>query len=81
MQKSTAAKRPTLFLTFTATYNLHTPKHINTNKMASKPTEMCVIETTGAHEYKVRMNSSLLMTIMTSVSLSLDLFLTQTRDG
>merc|ERR1711966_152430 len=28
--------------------------HINTNKMASKPTEMCVIETTGAREYKVR---------------------------
>ena len=48
--------------------------------MASKPTEMCVIETTGAREYKVRMNSSLFVTIMTSVSLSLDLFLTQKRE-
>merc|ERR1711966_358130 len=28
--------------------------HLNTHKMASKPTEMCVIETTGAREYKVR---------------------------
>ena len=41
---------------------------------------MCVIETTGAREYKVRMNSSLFVTIMTSVSLSLDLFLTQKRE-
>ena len=40
--------------------------------MASKPTEMCVIETTGAREYKVRMNSSLSMTIIT-ISLSVSI--------
>ena len=73
MQKSTAAKRPTLFLTFTATYTLHTHKHINTNKMASKPTEMCVIETTGAREYKVRMKSSLFVTSTTLPSLCLSI--------
>ena len=38
---------------------------------------MCVIETTGAREYKVRMNSSLLMTI---IMISLSLCQSQTRD-
>ena len=55
--------------------------HINTNKMASKPTEMCVIETTGAREYKVRMKSSLFVTRVRlfCLSVSRSLFATNAR--
>ena len=49
--------------------------------MASKPTEMCVIETTGAREYKVRMKSSLFVTRVRlfRLSVSRSLFATNAR--
>ena len=59
----------------------HTYTHLNTHKMASKPTEMCVIETTGAREYKVRMKSSLFVTRVRlfCLSVSRSLFATNAR--
>jgi hypothetical protein len=59
----------------------YTHLHLNTHKMASKPTEMCVIETTGAREYKVRMKSSLFVTRIRlfCLSVSRSLFATNAR--
>jgi len=48
--------------------------------MASKPTEMCVIETTGAREYKVRMKSSLFVTSTTLPSLCLSISFCHERE-